>query len=74
MDRYSDLGLKFETRIISPQFWYLKNGCEFRYWNTDYEKIKKTLKLFDETKTEYENMTKNKYTRIWDCGYFEIIF
>ena len=73
LERYSDLGLKFETRIISPQFWYLKNGCEFRYWNTDYEKIKKTLKLFDETKTEYENMTMNKYTRIWDCGYFEII-
>lgn len=32
-------------------------------------KLKKVLDVYDVTLTAWENLDKNGYDRIWDCGY-----
>ena len=37
-------------------------------------KLNEVLKVYDEDKTEYENMMMNGYTRIWDCGNLKFVY
>lgn len=52
-----------------PNYWYMKhyNYREHRYKYRKSE-LNKLLDVFDPSKSEWENMKKNKYDRIWDCG------
>ena len=66
---YKSLGFDL-SHISPPNYWYLNNGCYERFHRFTFRKsvLKNKLKKFDENLTEAENMRRNKYTRIWDCG------
>ena len=68
---YEKLGFKLDHES-RPNYWYFKqnNGLSLRESRVHYQKyrLKKLLKDFDPTKTEIENMEKNGYHRIFDCG------
>ena len=51
-----------------PNYWYWKNGILESRMKYQKYKLKKLLKDFDPNLSEYENMLKNKFIRIWDCG------
>jgi len=62
--------LGFELKGTSqPSYYYFKKSpiLENRL-NFQKHKLKKILPLFNENKTEWENMKDNGYNRIWDCG------
>lgn len=55
----------------SPNYFYFKHRDIERLFNRMYfqkHKLEQRLDVFDETKTETENMFENGYRRIWDCG------
>jgi hypothetical protein len=37
-------------------------------------RLKKVLPVFEESKSEWENMKENGFDRIWDCGHGKWIF
>lgn len=53
----------------NPNYWYMKNyqnlETRIRYQK---HKLSKLLPEFDATQSEWTNMQKNGYDRIWDCG------
>ena len=66
---YSKLGFSLK-HISSPGYWYIINGelkhrCGFMK-----HRLEKILKNFDCNLSEYQNMLKNGYDRVWDCGQF----
>ena len=67
---YHKLG--FELKHISaPNYFYFNPKEETRlYSRNKYQKhkLKKELKIFDQTKTEWENMDTNGYRKIYDSG------
>ena len=67
-NRYVELGFNF-IRTSSPNYWYVarKGRKEHRMY---YQKhmLQEKLEKFDPELTEWENMVKNGYDRIWDCG------
>lgn len=65
---YDQLGFKF-LKNTSPNYWYVINNKLLEN-RIKYQKHKlyKILTNFDETLTEWENMSNNSYDRIWDCG------
>lgn len=64
---YEQLGFKCD-HISSPNYFYVKSGV--RYNRTLFQKhlLKDKLPVFDNNKSELENMKTNGYIRIWDCG------
>ena len=53
----------------SPSYHYTIDGVTiFNRVKFQKHKLKKVLKIYDETKTEAQNMADNGYYRIWDCG------
>lgn len=66
-DLYEQLGFK-HNHISLPNYFYVKSGI--RYNRTLFQKhlLKDKLPLFDNNKSELENMKANGYIRIWDCG------
>lgn len=59
------------VHISSPNYFYFKPGKEselFARQNFQKHKLKSKLKVFDESKTEIENMHDNGYAIIFDCG------
>lgn len=55
----------------APNYWYFhKNNPNRLYSRVKFQKhkLRTQLMVFDEEKTEFENMLSNKYDRIWDCG------
>ena len=66
---YNALGFKF-THASRPDYWYfnnkdfeLKNRLKFQK-----HKLKDILEVFDDNKSEVQNMRDNGYHRIFDCG------
>lgn len=53
-----------------PNYWYSNRYCNPLYSRVKFQKhkLKGQLEIFDETKTEFENMVDNGWDRIWDCG------
>jgi transposase len=53
-----------------PNYWYSRRYCNPLYSRVKFQKHKlsQQLEIFEETKTEFENMVDNGWDRIWDCG------
>ncbi len=66
---YNKLGFKF-NHYSDPKYWYFKNGSYELYNKAKFQKhkLKNLLELFDENKSEIENMMNNNYLYIFDCG------
>lgn len=71
---YNTLGFK-QTHISRPNYWYFKRSnylysVQRVYHRFGFNKqvIKQKLPLYDDSKTEWENMKLNGYDRYWDCG------
>ena len=65
---YSAIGFT-EVGRSSPNYWYTNNytflESRMRYQK---HKLSNILPLFDESKSEWQNMSDNGFDRIWDCG------
>ena len=71
--RYSDGAgyIKNGFKIIgqsAPNYFYFKGPILESRQKYQKHKLKNILKIFDETKTEVQNMIDNGYLRIFDCG------
>ena len=57
-------------RITKPNYYYYKPPSIKRYHRFNFRKdvLNNKLNMFDNNKTEYENMVMNGYSRIWDAG------
>jgi len=64
---YTHAGFKF-IRTTEPSYWYVKSGKIYHRTLFMKHLLPKKLTMFDSELTEFENMTLNKYDRIWDCG------
>lgn len=70
---YNTLGFTF-SHNSAPNYWYFKNGHQDRniilYHRSLFMKHKLANKLdnFDPNLTEFENMERNNYIRVYDCG------
>jgi len=70
---YSILGFKLD-HISSPNYWYFVKGPPdkivklYHRVNFQKHKLSKLLKVFDPDKTEHQNMERNGYLRVYDCG------
>lgn len=69
---YKQLGF-FQMEDSKQNYYYSKDGVRFYHRYTFAKhKIKESFpQSFDESLTEYENMFKLGYDRIWDCGNFK---
>ena len=67
-DMYSKVGF-IELKDSTPNYWYWKTP-ERLFSRIEFQKHKLLDKLdtFDPILTEAENMRRNGYKRIWDCG------
>ena len=63
---YNSLGFDF-SHLSPPNYSYLIKDRKSRHQYQKH-KLKTTLNIFDESKTEEENMKLNGYYRIYDCG------
>jgi len=57
--------------VSKPNYFYFKVGDETTLYSRQKfqkHKLRSKLEIFDETKTEVENMHMNGYGRIFDCG------
>lgn len=72
---YKQLGFK-KINDGAPNYWYLDKTQDKLSSRIKYQKhkLKKELILFDENKSEWENMKMNGFTRIWDCGSSKWLF
>jgi len=67
---YEKLGFN-KTHISPPNYFYFKNGSGLMSrLQFQKHKLKNKLIYFDSHLTEWDNMKKNNYDRIWDCGSF----
>jgi len=67
---YEKLGFKF-IKETNPSYYYFKIRNEDIIYSRQMfqkHKLKDKLKDFDENLTEYENMLKNGYDRVWNTG------
>ena len=67
---YNALGFKL-NHVSGPNYWYFKSYTQIKLESRiKYQKfkLKNILDVFDENKTEVENMKANGYHRIFDCG------
>ena len=77
---YIKLGFKL-TSISKPNYWYLSPKTEYKLRENRFKyrkhcllnifKIYNKTNLFDNTKSEWINIQKLGYDRIWDCGNFK---
>ena len=65
---YEKLGFTLD-HISPPNYWYFKQGFQL-HSRIEFQKhkLKKILDVFDENKTEIENMVDNGYKLIYDSG------
>lgn len=68
---YKKIGFNF-IYFTKPNYWYVdtKVGCKDRIHRFNFRKsvLHKKLDNFDVNLSERENMEKNGFKRIWDCG------
>jgi len=66
---YGILGFSF-IQQTSPNYYYISNDYKSLYNRMSFQKhkLKKVLTSFDPLLTEWENMQKAGFDRIWDCG------
>lgn len=58
-----------QASVSKPSYWYF-DSVKFLESRVKYQKhnLKNVLSNFDESKSEWENMQDNGYSRIFDCG------
>lgn len=71
--RWSDGGVYFNMgfvldHISEPNYWYIYADKRFHRYGFRKNVLHKRLKDFDVNLSEIENMRRNGYSRIWDCG------
>lgn len=66
---YNSLGFKLSHQS-EPNYFYFLPSCltVFNRQQFQKHKLKDKLNIFDEDKSEYQNMVENGYMRYWDCG------
>jgi len=73
-ESYKNLGFKLDS-ISKPNYWYItgvyKRAHRFNFRKSE---LRNKLKIFDPNISEWENMKKNKFDRIWDCGNIKFIW
>ena len=64
---YEKLGFEklYET---SPNYWYVKDNQILNRISCQKHKLKRILDNFDENLSESENMKRNFYKKVYDCG------
>lgn len=67
---YNTLGFNFNS-FSHPSYFYWKNMKIYNRINFQKHKLPKLLNIFDINLSEYENMLKNGYNRVWDCGNYK---
>lgn len=71
-EAYRQAGFVFED-FTPPSYWYFKNKQLFHRSSFMKHKLKNLLEVFDENKTEIENMIANDFHRIFDCGNLKFV-
>ena len=68
-NHYEKLGFKFSNKS-EPQYWYTDKSYLYRFHRFAFAKqlLPKKLENFDPNLSEKQNMEKNGFTRIYDCG------
>lgn len=67
-DLYFKLGFE-HSHDSKPNYFYSKNCLQrFHRFNFRKSQLEKKLENYDPNKTEWENMTRNGWHKIWDCG------
>jgi len=66
---YSKIGFE-KIRVSEPNYWYFIPRDMTRYHRYSFRKqvLSEKLEKYDDDKSEVENMKKNGWFRIWDCG------
>lgn len=67
---YENLGFKL-IHCSNPNYWYFnKNKFDGLHSRLQFQKhkLEKKLKIFNRSKSEYQNMKDNGYEKIYDCG------
>lgn len=66
---YDSIGMKLVS-VSPPNYWYFKNGYYTRYHRFGFRKqvLASRLSNFDSNLTEWGNMQRDGYNKIWDCG------
>ena len=71
---YNKIGFDFVDKT-PPSYYYIKGSEVYSRFQYQKHKLKFKLNEYDENISEWENMVRNGYDRIWDCGHnkFEMI-
>lgn len=71
---YEQLGFTLKEKSY-PCYWYFKDPSK-KYHRSTFQKhkLKKILEIFDQNKTELENMKLNGWDRIFDSGNYVFIY
>jgi len=67
---YDKLGFTY-IRSTPPNYYYFHTNNPYKLFHRSTfqkHKLERKLDVFDPELTEWENMTNNKYDRIWNCG------
>ena len=69
---YENIGFKLES-ITEPDYYYFEESSTQLYEQTSFKKelLNDKLENFDPNLTEWENMQRHNYDRIWDCGHLK---
>lgn len=65
---YAKIGFRFEKNL-GPNYWYTRDYLTIENRMT-YQKARliKSLEDFDPNETEWQNMARHGFDRVWDCG------
>ena len=66
-DLYNKLGFT-QVSISVPSYWWCKSKTTYTRIQCQKHKIVDLLPVFDNTKTEVQNMKDNKFYQVFDCG------
>lgn len=72
-DVYEKLGFSLVSKT-EPSYYYSKDGELYHRSSFMKHKLPSLLEDFDPELTEVENMYRNGYSRIWDCGQYTYSF
>lgn len=64
---YKQLGFEY-SHSSNPNYWYIEKDRRLHRFGFRKSVLNERLDFFDSNLTEYENMLRNGYDRIWDCG------
>jgi hypothetical protein len=65
---YERLGFRY-LKTTEPSFYYVHKGKRFNRLALQKHKLGNILQSFDPALTADENLSRNQYEKIWDCGH-----